>query len=283
MPSLFVSILTRQGAWGLTGSRRTFTIATACLWRPPFITLWPAERRLPTAACVDGVTTCCGRPKCPRCWWNVAFSPTRQKPRMRRRLHIVKSLRQKSPPESRSAMMWRGERPLPEWRRAKAFPSNRTLIKPGWRKRAGIATNAPTEKAPERRKAPSRRIQKRALTQSDGRVEVELPVLTTAQMRAAEQAAFARGAAVESLMDKAGAGVARLVSKFFPRAGKCIVFAGKGHNAGHALFAPDGVENRGVSRLRGEAVEPADAQKAGGFMRRNSRKRRRKTRVRGSK
>jgi len=66
---------------------------------------------------------------------------------------------------------------------------------------------------------------------------VELPVLTTAQMRAAEQAAFARGAAVESLMDKAGAGVARLVSKFFPRAGKCIVFAGKGHNAGDALFA----------------------------------------------
>jgi NAD(P)H-hydrate epimerase len=38
-------------------------------------------------------------------------------------------------------------------------------------------------------------------------------------------------------MDKAGAGVAQAVIKFFPRPGKCIVFAGKGHNAGDALVA----------------------------------------------
>src|SRR5438128_3370894 len=56
-------------------------------------------------------------------------------------------------------------------------------------------------------------------------------------MRAAEETAFARGVQVETLMDKAGAGVAQTVTKFFPKAGKCIVFAGKGHNAGDALFA----------------------------------------------
>ena len=56
-------------------------------------------------------------------------------------------------------------------------------------------------------------------------------------MRAAEQAAFARGVKVEALMDQAGAGVARAVTEFFPKPGTCIVFAGKGHNAGDALVA----------------------------------------------
>jgi NAD(P)H-hydrate epimerase len=40
-------------------------------------------------------------------------------------------------------------------------------------------------------------------------------------------------------MDKAGAGVAQAVTKFFPKPGKCIVFAGKGHNAGDALVAAE--------------------------------------------
>src|SRR6266853_6336571 len=56
-------------------------------------------------------------------------------------------------------------------------------------------------------------------------------------MRAAEEAAFARGVQVEALMDKAGAGVGQAVTKFFPKPGKCIVFAGKGHNGGDALVA----------------------------------------------
>ena len=56
-------------------------------------------------------------------------------------------------------------------------------------------------------------------------------------MRAAEEAAFATGVPVEALMDEAGAGVARAVTKFFAKPGLCIVFAGKGHNAGDALFA----------------------------------------------
>src|SRR5881227_2968325 len=58
-------------------------------------------------------------------------------------------------------------------------------------------------------------------------------------MRAAEEAAFARGVQVEALMDQAGAGVAQTVGKFFAKPGKCIVFAGKGHNAGDALVAAE--------------------------------------------
>jgi ADP-dependent NAD(P)H-hydrate dehydratase / NAD(P)H-hydrate epimerase len=66
---------------------------------------------------------------------------------------------------------------------------------------------------------------------------LDSPVLTSAQMRSAEKAAFARGVEVEALMDQAGAGIATAVTKFFPRPGTCIVFAGKGHNAGDALVA----------------------------------------------
>jgi ADP-dependent NAD(P)H-hydrate dehydratase / NAD(P)H-hydrate epimerase len=58
-------------------------------------------------------------------------------------------------------------------------------------------------------------------------------------MRAAEEAAFARGVEVEALMDQAGAGVARAVRKFFPNPGKCLVFAGKGHNGGDAFVAAE--------------------------------------------
>ena len=64
-------------------------------------------------------------------------------------------------------------------------------------------------------------------------------------MRAAEEAAFASGVQVEALMDKAGFGVAQVVMKFFKKSGRCIVFAGKGHNAGDALFAAQCLERCG--------------------------------------
>ena len=64
-------------------------------------------------------------------------------------------------------------------------------------------------------------------------------------MRAAEQTAFDKGVEVEALMNTAGAGVAQAVTKFFPKPGRCIVFAGKGHNAGDALFAAQCLEPRG--------------------------------------
>jgi ADP-dependent NAD(P)H-hydrate dehydratase / NAD(P)H-hydrate epimerase len=66
---------------------------------------------------------------------------------------------------------------------------------------------------------------------------LESPIVSSAAMRAAEEAAFARGVEAEALMDRAGAGVAAVVRKFFPRAGRAIVFVGKGHNGGDALVA----------------------------------------------
>ena len=74
---------------------------------------------------------------------------------------------------------------------------------------------------------------------------MESPVLSSAQMQAAEQAAFARGTSVEKLMDEAGAGVARTVRQFFPKPATCIVFAGKGHNGGDALVAAEQLQRIG--------------------------------------
>ncbi len=56
-------------------------------------------------------------------------------------------------------------------------------------------------------------------------------------MRAAEEAAFARGVTAEELMEEAGERISRAVAKFFPQPGRCLVFAGKGHNAGDAFVA----------------------------------------------
>src|SRR5882724_12443331 len=64
-------------------------------------------------------------------------------------------------------------------------------------------------------------------------------------MRGAEKAVFARGVEVEALMDQAGASIARAVTKFLPHPGTCIVFAGKGHNAGDALVAAQCLHRRG--------------------------------------
>jgi ADP-dependent NAD(P)H-hydrate dehydratase / NAD(P)H-hydrate epimerase len=72
-----------------------------------------------------------------------------------------------------------------------------------------------------------------------------MSVLSSAQMQAAEQAAFARGVSVETLMDQAGAGVARAIRQFFPKPATCIVFAGKGHNGGDALVAADQLQRIG--------------------------------------
>lgn len=68
---------------------------------------------------------------------------------------------------------------------------------------------------------------------------MDSPILSSAQMRAIEDAAIARGVEVETLMDQAGAGVAAAVRQFFPHPGTCIVFAGKGHNGGDALVAAE--------------------------------------------
>ncbi len=74
---------------------------------------------------------------------------------------------------------------------------------------------------------------------------MESPVLSSAQMQAAEQAVLGRGTTVESLMDQAGLGIARAVRQFFPKPGICLVFCGKGHNGGDALVAAEQLQRIG--------------------------------------
>jgi NAD(P)H-hydrate epimerase len=83
-------------------------------------------------------------------------------------------------------------------------------------------------------------------------------------MRAAEDAAFARGVEVEALMDNAGAGVAQAVTRVFRKPGKCIVFAGKGNNAGDALVAAEHLGGLGWKIEVRLAFQEADC---GGLMR----------------
>lgn len=68
---------------------------------------------------------------------------------------------------------------------------------------------------------------------------MDSPVVSVAEMRAAEEAAFARGIGAETLMDQAAAGIAHAVGKFFPEPGRCLVFGGKGNNAGDAFAAAE--------------------------------------------
>ncbi|CAN5496330.1 NAD(P)H-hydrate dehydratase [soil metagenome] len=58
-------------------------------------------------------------------------------------------------------------------------------------------------------------------------------------MRAAEAAAFARGITAGMLMDEAAGGIAASVRTFFPRPGRCVVFAGTGNNAGDVIAAAE--------------------------------------------
>ncbi len=74
---------------------------------------------------------------------------------------------------------------------------------------------------------------------------MDSPVVTSAEMRAAEEGAFARGITAEALMDEAAVGIARAVIQFFPRPAHCIVFAGKGNNAGDAFAAAHLLQEHG--------------------------------------
>ncbi|HRJ74138.1 MAG TPA: NAD(P)H-hydrate dehydratase [Terrimicrobiaceae bacterium] len=56
-------------------------------------------------------------------------------------------------------------------------------------------------------------------------------------MKRIEEAAFSRGVPAAGLMEEAGRGIARIVRDFHPVPGRCVVFAGKGHNAGDAFVA----------------------------------------------
>ena len=72
-------------------------------------------------------------------------------------------------------------------------------------------------------------------------------LVSSSQMRAMEEKAFARGIEAEALMDQAGAGIAAAVQQFFLDPGYCIVYSGKGNNGGDALVAAAHLQRAGWS------------------------------------
>jgi ADP-dependent NAD(P)H-hydrate dehydratase / NAD(P)H-hydrate epimerase len=62
-------------------------------------------------------------------------------------------------------------------------------------------------------------------------------LVTCAQMRDAEERAFASGVSAAALMDEAGRGCADVVRTFCPRPGALVLYLGSGNNAGDALVA----------------------------------------------
>ena len=62
-------------------------------------------------------------------------------------------------------------------------------------------------------------------------------LVTCKEMRNAEEAAFARGILAADLMEAAGRGIAEIVRRTHGVAGTCVVFCGKGNNAGDGLVA----------------------------------------------
>jgi hydroxyethylthiazole kinase-like uncharacterized protein yjeF len=62
-------------------------------------------------------------------------------------------------------------------------------------------------------------------------------VLTSREVAELEKAAFADGIDAESLMDRAAEGIARIVLQQEPRPGLCLLYLGKGNNAGDAIAA----------------------------------------------
>src|SRR3954466_7315202 len=62
-------------------------------------------------------------------------------------------------------------------------------------------------------------------------------IVSAEEMRALEDAAFARGITAEALMEQAGERCADAIHDFFPIPGTVVAVFGKGHNGGDALVA----------------------------------------------
>lgn len=72
-------------------------------------------------------------------------------------------------------------------------------------------------------------------------------LVTAAQMKAVEEAAFARGVSAEDLMERAGLAIAREIVRFFPEPAQVLAVCGKGNNAGDVLVAARHLREAGWS------------------------------------
>ncbi len=81
-------------------------------------------------------------------------------------------------------------------------------------------------------------------------------VVTAAEMRSLEEAAFARGVEAPALMQQAGAGVAEVIRGLAPHAGaRAVVLLGSGNNGGDGVVAAHALANDGF-RVAVWAVAP---------------------------
>ena len=62
-------------------------------------------------------------------------------------------------------------------------------------------------------------------------------ILSSLETQHLERSAFEQGVQAESLMDCAGAGIADAILRRQPQPGLCVVYLGKGNNAGDAIVA----------------------------------------------
>lgn len=77
-------------------------------------------------------------------------------------------------------------------------------------------------------------------------------------MQEVEQVAFARGIKAADLMEQAGEGIACVVEQFFPMPGTCVVYCGKGNNAGDTLVAARYLAERGWKILARLSFAPEE-------------------------
>ncbi|MGA8480281.1 MAG: NAD(P)H-hydrate dehydratase [Chthoniobacterales bacterium] len=72
-------------------------------------------------------------------------------------------------------------------------------------------------------------------------------ILTSKEVQELEKRAFAEGVGQEDLMDLAGLGIGRKIAQLEPVPGTCVVYLGKGNNAGDAIVAASVLERSGWS------------------------------------
>jgi ADP-dependent NAD(P)H-hydrate dehydratase / NAD(P)H-hydrate epimerase len=80
-------------------------------------------------------------------------------------------------------------------------------------------------------------------------------ILTSKEVQELEKRAFSEGVGQEDLMDLAGLGIARKILELEPVPGTCVVYLGKGNNAGDAIVAASVLEQAGWS-ISARAVAP---------------------------
>lgn len=86
-------------------------------------------------------------------------------------------------------------------------------------------------------------------------------LVTSAQMKEIETAAFDRGVEAEDLMERAGLAIAREIARFFPQPSEFLAVCGKGNNAGDVLVAArhlreQGWHGREVLTFPGDNLSP---------------------------